>query len=197
MRALILTAPEPLRGELRDLTTRQRIARCARSRSTAGHDPLLATRAPPPRPTLATRQHRARRDHRRPRPAPHHRRATTLDRPGVSTNIAAKLLIAAGDNPNRLANEAGFAALCGASPVQASSANHPTATQPRRRHQANNARWTVAMVDSATTPTPAPRPTDAPNRNTPAETLSAASRATSPASSPNHPQRLQHPNALT
>ena len=41
--------------------------------------------------------------------------------PGVGPDTAAALLVTAGDNPKRLTTEASFAALCGASPVQASS----------------------------------------------------------------------------
>ena len=44
-----------------------------------------------------------------------------LSAPGVGPDTAAALLVAAGDNPKRLTTEASFAALCGASPVQASS----------------------------------------------------------------------------
>jgi transposase len=44
---------------------------------------------------------------------------TALD--GVGPDTAAALLIAAGDNPERLKSEASFAHLCGAAPVQASS----------------------------------------------------------------------------
>jgi transposase len=40
---------------------------------------------------------------------------------GLGTDTAAALLIAAGDNPERLKSEASFAHLCGAAPVQASS----------------------------------------------------------------------------
>jgi transposase len=40
---------------------------------------------------------------------------------GIGPDSAAALLIAAGDNPGRLRSEAAFAALCGASPVEASS----------------------------------------------------------------------------
>jgi transposase len=40
---------------------------------------------------------------------------------GVGPDTAAALLIAAGDNPERLKSEAAFAHLCGAAPVQASS----------------------------------------------------------------------------
>ena len=40
---------------------------------------------------------------------------------GVGPDTAAALLVAAGDNPERLTSDAAFAALCGASPVDASS----------------------------------------------------------------------------
>lgn len=67
------------------------------------------------------------------------------ERPGVGIHSAAQLLITAGGNPDRLHSDAAFAALCGASPVQASSGQ-------RQRHrlsrggdrQANNALWTIA-----------------------------------------------------
>jgi transposase len=40
---------------------------------------------------------------------------------GVGPDSAASLLIAGGDNPERLANESSYAALCGVTPVEASS----------------------------------------------------------------------------
>jgi hypothetical protein len=40
---------------------------------------------------------------------------------GVGTDIAAALLLAAGDNPQRLGSEAAFARLCGVAPIPASS----------------------------------------------------------------------------
>ena len=40
---------------------------------------------------------------------------------GVGTDTAGALLVAAGDNPDRLRNEAAFAHLCGVAPVPASS----------------------------------------------------------------------------
>jgi transposase len=49
---------------------------------------------------------------------------------GVGPDSAAALLICAGDNPGRLHNEAAFAALCGSSPVDASSGK-------TRRHRLN------------------------------------------------------------
>lgn len=42
-------------------------------------------------------------------------------RNSIGSNCAAQLLLTAGDNPERLRSEAGFAALCGVSPVPASS----------------------------------------------------------------------------
>jgi transposase len=40
---------------------------------------------------------------------------------GVGSDSAGALLVAAGDNPDRLHSEAAFSMLCGASPIQASS----------------------------------------------------------------------------
>jgi transposase len=53
-----------------------------------------------------------------------------LQRRGVGPDSAAALLITAGDNPQRLDHDAAFAALCGASPIQASSGK-------TRRHRLN------------------------------------------------------------
>jgi transposase len=70
-----------------------------------------------------------------------------LGRYGVGPDTAAALLLAAGDNPDRLRSEASFAALCGASPVEASSGK----TQRRRLNrggdrQANSALYTIVMA---------------------------------------------------
>jgi transposase len=69
-----------------------------------------------------------------------------LDRPGVGPDSAAALLIAAGDNPQRLRRESSYAALCGVSPVEASSGN----TQRRRLNrgggrQANAALYRITL----------------------------------------------------
>jgi transposase len=66
---------------------------------------------------------------------------------GIGTDVAAALVIAAGDNPHRIETDAGYAALCGTSPVDASSGR-----QQRHRlnrggdRQANNALWRIVMV---------------------------------------------------
>ncbi|WP_281388972.1 transposase [Kribbella qitaiheensis] len=84
-----------------------------------------------------------------------------IERPGVGIHSAAQLLITAGGNPERLHSDAAFAALCGASPVQASSGQ-------RQRHRlnrggdraANNALWTIANNRMIHAPEPASSPTD-------------------------------------
>lgn len=66
---------------------------------------------------------------------------------GVRAEVAATLLVAAGDNPERMHSPAAFAALCGASPVEASSGKivrHRVNTGGNR--QANNALWRIVMV---------------------------------------------------
>jgi transposase len=66
---------------------------------------------------------------------------------GVGYDVAAKLLMAAGDNPERLTSEAAFAHLCGVAPLEASSGK-------TRRHrlnrggnrQANNALYCIVIT---------------------------------------------------
>lgn len=145
---LVLTAPDPIRDELRPLTTTQRAKRAARWRPNDELDAHSSTKRAIR--TLARRwlalsdEIRAHdRDLARMlrQAAPR-----LLAEAGVGTDVAAKLLIAAGENPERLRSEASFAALCGASPVEASSGK----TQRHRLNrggdrQANNALWTVAF----------------------------------------------------
>ncbi|GAB7040329.1 MULTISPECIES: transposase [Catenuloplanes] len=74
-----------------------------------------------------------------------------LDRQGVGPDTAAALLLAAGDNPQRLASEAAFAALCGVSPTEMSSGK----TQRRRLNrggdrQANSVLYTIVGTDPPT-----------------------------------------------
>jgi len=66
---------------------------------------------------------------------------------GVGTETAGALLVAAGDNPERLRDERAFAHFCGVSPIDASSG-----TVVRKRlnrggnRQANSALWRIVMV---------------------------------------------------
>jgi transposase len=60
--------------------------------------------------------------------------------------VATALLIAAGDNPGRLASDAAFAMLCGASPIPASSGKVVRHRLNRvGDRQANSALWTIAV----------------------------------------------------
>ena len=66
---------------------------------------------------------------------------------GVGADTTAALLVAAGDNPTRMRHEASFAALCGASPVEASSGHTIRHCLNRGgNRQANNAGWRIAMT---------------------------------------------------
>lgn len=64
-----------------------------------------------------------------------------LARPGVGYDSAAALLIAVGDNPERMKNEASFAALCGVSPVEFSSGK----TTKRRLNRGGNRQANAAL----------------------------------------------------
>src|SRR6266545_2581466 len=70
-----------------------------------------------------------------------------LERHGIGQDSAAAMLIAAGDNPDRLNSEGSFAALCGVSPVDASSGK----TKRRRLNrggdrQANAALYRIVLT---------------------------------------------------
>lgn len=66
---------------------------------------------------------------------------------GVGPQTAATLLAVAGDNPERLRNEAALASLCGVNPLEASSGKTVRHRLNRGGNRAaNNALWTIAMV---------------------------------------------------
>jgi transposase len=147
--SILHSAPDQVRDELRKLNPKQRAERAARWRPGTGTDPLSATRRAIRR--LAQRwlsltdeinDLDAELDQLVHLAAP-----TLLAEFGVGPDVAAKLIVAAGDNPDRCATEASFAALCGASPIPASSGK---TTRHRLNRggdrQANNALWTVAIV---------------------------------------------------
>jgi transposase len=76
-----------------------------------------------------------------------------LERTGIGPDNAATLLITAGDNPDRLHREGSFAALCGVSPVEASSGK----SQRRRLNrggdrQANAALYRIVLSRLHTDP---------------------------------------------
>ena len=148
IRDLIVTAPDQLRSRLRNLDTDQRVAGCSRFRTGDITDPGEATKLA--LRTLARR---------------HRELSAEIDEldaqlaglcaainpallaaRGVGPEVAATLLVA-GDNPKRMGSDAAFAALCGASPVEASSGK---VTRHRLNsggdRQANNALWRIVLV---------------------------------------------------
>src|SRR5918997_3490719 len=124
LHALVSTAPGELREVLRGLPTKHLAGKAARFRCGVGPaDPAAATKfalRSVARRYRALSEEIAELDARIERLAREAAPAlVALD--GVGPDTAAALLIAAGDNPDRLRSEASFAHLCGAAPVQASS----------------------------------------------------------------------------
>ena len=148
--AVVVTAPEPVKDRLRALNTARTVEACARMRP-GTHGDLVRAAAKRALRSLA-RRHQAltaeikhldaelRRLCERANPA-------LLGACGVGAETAAALLVAAGDNPERLRSEASFAALCGTSPIEASSGRTVRHRLNRGgNRQANNALWRIAMV---------------------------------------------------
>jgi transposase len=167
LKAVIKTAPDDLRDQLRDLDGATLLNRCAGLRPARGQAPtpsLQAKRKPRPgrladitaatKCTLATLAQRVHRfndeiadleddlDGLVAETAP-----TLVAMFGVGTDIAGQLLATVGDNPERLASSAAFAHLCGVAPIPATSGK----TQNRHRlnkggdRQANAALYRITM----------------------------------------------------
>jgi transposase len=155
MRSLVSTAPESVRAELRDLTIYRLLERASAYRPGTRHDlvsltkfslRMLARRAQALEAEVADLD--AILEPLVERTAPE-----LITRVGIGTECASALLVAAGDNPHRLRNEATFAHLCGASPLDASSGK-----QQRHRlnrggdRQANAALWRIVVTRTAYDP---------------------------------------------
>jgi transposase len=89
--------------------------------------------------------------------------ARLLQATGIGVEIAGQLLVTTGDNPDRVTSEPGFAMLCGAAPLPASSGK----TQRHRLNRGGAGRPTAPSTwrsSAACAWTPPPRPTspDAP-----------------------------------
>ena len=124
LRALLVTASDELRARLRDLSQRELLATCAAFRITADDDSLAAVTRFALRELAQPALFRAERLEqvklRLKRITEQVAPAVTALK-GVGPDVASTLLLAAGDNPERLVSERSFASLCGVSPVQASS----------------------------------------------------------------------------
>ena len=76
-----------------------------------------------------------------------------MARHALGTDTVGALLVAAGDNPDRMRHERSFAALCGASPVQASSGRTTRHRLNRGgNREANSALWRIVIVRMGSDP---------------------------------------------
>lgn len=151
--ALVLTAPNHLRTRLEPLTRSQLITTTARLRPSSTDPVINATKTA--LVSIARRWQHLNDEITALDTQLHELIATTaptlITRRGLGTDTAGALLIAAGDNPQRLHSEASFAALCGVSPIPASSGNHQRHRLNRGGDRdANHALWRIALVRMAT-----------------------------------------------
>jgi transposase len=125
IKALIVTAPEPLRANLRELGDRDLITHCATRRPDRADaaDPATAL-------VIALRALARRHQHLATEiadldtligPLVHTINPALVALLGVGADVAGQLLVTTGENPQRLHSEAAFAMLCGVAPLPASS----------------------------------------------------------------------------
>lgn len=149
LRDLVICAPDQLRRDLEALATAARVERAARFRPGELTDPTEGTKAAM---RALARQYQALTadlDELRSQldTLTQHANPALRNAVGVGVDVASILLIAGGDNVERLTSDAAFAALCGAAPVEASSGKtvRHRLNQGGNR-QANHALWRIAMV---------------------------------------------------
>jgi transposase len=143
------TAPDALRAQLVGLTLKKKVAMAERWRPGSTMTAEAATKR-----ALMTvaRRWRALDDQAREldlhiKAILDHVAGELIARHGVGYETAGQLLVTAGDNPGRLSHERSFAALCGSSPVPASSGRttrHRLNRGGDRR--ANSALWTIVLT---------------------------------------------------
>ncbi len=138
LQALVVNAPEALRGRFRHLGTHALVLRCARLR--IGHAQSVEHRA-----TISALRSTARRALACEAEAAdleaalevivQQERPELLAEPGVGV-ITAAAILNAWSHAGRIRSEAAFAMLAGVAPIPASSGRGPPSTQPRRRPSA-------------------------------------------------------------
>jgi transposase len=149
MRSLISTAPESVRAELRDLSIYEVLERAGAYRHSTRIDVVTITKL-----TLRMLARRAQSLEEEVKEIDRLlKRLVAETAPelsaviGVGTDVASALLVVAGDNPQRLKNEATFARLCGVSPLDASSGKSERHRLNRGGdRQANSALWHIVFT---------------------------------------------------
>lgn len=150
LQAVIDTAPDTIRSQYRKLSTNRMITKAAKTR------PNPATSTPETATAFTIKQlalkhqwlnQQAQLLNKQIEAQLHTTAPNLIATFGVGPHTGAALLIAAGDNPHRLASSASFAALCGTSPIPASSGLTKRHRLNRAgNRQANAALWRIAMV---------------------------------------------------
>ena len=181
MRALLLTGPDDLREQFRGTTVWQLVRGAARLRP---GDPttavggtkyalrLLAKRVLELEGELAELKMLL-------KPLVAVTAPELVARHGVGTETAGALLVAVGDNPERLRDERAFAHFCGVSPIDASSGTVVRKRLNRGGHRhANEALWRIVMVRLVSDPDTRPTWNTAPRKGSPSGKPSGASSAT-------------------
>lgn len=149
MNALLITAPEGLRAELCGLSTSKLVKRAARFR--LGRCPDDVTTATKFALRSVSRRHLQLSEEISELDGQLDRLVADVAPEliaveGIGTDTAASLLIAAGDNPERLRSEAAFAHLCGVAPIPASSGKIVRHRLNRRGNRdANRALYAIAF----------------------------------------------------
>ena len=149
MRSLISTAPDSLRSELRELSIYQVLERTSAYRPATGRDVVSLTKR-----TLKMLAKRAIALEEEVHEIDAILKTLVAETApelvaviGVGTDVASALLVAAGDNPERLKNEATFAHLCGVSPIDASSGKNERHRLNRGGDRsANSALWHIVLT---------------------------------------------------
>ncbi|MFT3888658.1 MAG: IS110 family transposase [Arachnia sp.] len=160
IKSVIITAPAPLREQLRGLNGTKLHKACLALRP----DPTTLTTGDPTTATKYTLRDFARTwRHLNDQILDHDHLITTLLKSinpallevrGIGPAVAAQLLITAGDNPNRINTEASFAMLTGAAPIPASSGKIRRYRLNRGGdRQAHSALWRIAITRLAHDPT--------------------------------------------
>ncbi len=149
LRTVLDTSPERLRARFRGMSTADLVNTAARLRPAAADDPEGAAKV-----ALASIARRwlsadgeVRMLNKQLQTLVTTVAPTLCAKPGVGPDTAGVLLVTAGDNAGRLHSDAAFAAICGASPVEASSGKVTRHRLNRGgNREANSALWRIVLV---------------------------------------------------